>query len=301
MQIVKNPSPSVKKRRQQWTIAVGLVLFGFVPLAYATTLMSAMAGHYMPSPDKVPIVSFEATASDQGLTVRVDEKLFIQLDSWASVFFGELLDPTKPGPETFYKTARIGEETLIAVGRTSEPIDEKWKEILRNEKARHERQPRQIGRDILDSDSEIVGVKFGVTTTTDLAKKFGQAKVTAGSTADSLHTWNLKGLIIATDSKSPSVEFGSKIDLVAALAWKGTLNRALSANGLQPLPEHFGSLEVGQKRSEIEKMLKVHELDGCPSSSRIMIRQAGEKNVFGWVTWSEDQTLRSIQFSDTSE
>jgi hypothetical protein len=155
--------------------------------------------------------------------------------------------------------------------------------------------------EILDSDSKILGVQFGLTTTFDLAKEFGPATVSDGSIQDSLQTWNLKGLVIATDGRSSPSNGGVKVDLVSAMAWAGTLNEALKANDIKPLPIILGTLRVGQTRAEVEKLLKASPYDGDQTMTRIMIRQAGEKSVLSWVTWSKDQKLRSIQFSDSQE
>lgn len=140
-----------------------------------------------------------------------------------------------------------------------------------------------------------------MTTTFDLAKEFGPATVSDGSIKDSLQTWSLNGLVIATDGRSSSSTGSLKVELVSAMAWAGTLNEALKANDVMPLPIILGTLRVGQTRAEVEKLLKASPYDGNKTMTRIMIRQAGEKSVFGWVTWSKDQKLRSIQFSDSQK
>lgn len=158
-----------------------------------------------------------------------------------------------------------------------------------------------MGRDILDSDSKILGVQFGLTTTLELTKEFGPAAISDGSIQDSRQTWSLKGLVLAVDGRKTASTAGAKVDLVSAMAWTGSLNEALRANQIEPLPLTLGSLRVGQARSEVETLPKASPLDGNETMTRIMVRQAGEKSVFGWVTWSHNQRLRSIQFSDSWE
>ncbi len=265
-----------------------------------------------PPPNNVSIEQYQLTGESIGLNVRVDEKLFFDRDSFGSIFYGEVSEKdikrfreqestSNSRPRGVLKVHQIGRETLIAVGRPNDNLEKRWKEIVSQEAARHRQQPRVMGREILDSDSKILGVHFGRTTHFDLAKEFGSATVSDGSIQDSLQTLNLKGLVIATDGRSSPSIGGVKVDLVSAMAWAGTLNEALKANDIKPLPIILGSLRVGQTRAEVEKLLKPSPRDGNRTMTRIMIRQAGEKSVFGWVTWSQNQKLRSIQFSDSWE
>lgn len=284
---------------------------------FASFITFIYLGNYVrkvnfPPPNQVPIAHYQLTGQKVSLEIRVDEKLYYDRDSMGSIFYGEVplrdverFEKEKSlasgKPNAILKIHPIGAETLIAVGRPNTSLERKWDEILKRESALHAQNPKAIGQEILDADEEVLGVKFGLTTTIELSKRFGPAKVADGSVAKSLHTWKLKDLVIAVDGRSSTFTGGTKVDLVSAMAWRGTLNEALRANKLKTLPNQLGSLTVGQARTEVESLLKPAPRDGTGSTTRIMIRQVGETNVFCWVTWSDKQTLRSIQFSNSWE
>lgn len=303
-----NSSPKLKN----FLLSLLLLCGAVATVLFASHLVKSFREINFPPPNKVSIKQYQLTGGSIGLDVRVDEKLFFDRDSFGSIFYGEISEkdhkrfqeqgsPPNSRPGGVLKVHQIGRETLIAVGRPNDNLEKRWKEIVSQETARHRQQPRVLGREILDSDSKILGVQFGLTTTFDLAKEFGPATVSDGSIQDSLQTWSLKGLVIATDGRSSPSPGGAKVDLVSAMAWSGSLNEALTANDIKPLPIILGSLRVGQTRAEVERLLKASHRDGNESMTSIMIRQAGEKSVFGWVTWSHNQRLRSIQFSDSWE
>lgn len=291
-----------------------LLAVGFTVAAVSVVLNIVTAVHRanFPNPDSVSMRQFLLAAEPFTESARVDEKLFIDRDSWGVVFYGEIPEKDRKRfqeqestpnsrPRRVLRVHPIGKETLIAIGRPNDKFEKRWKKIVSQEAARHRHQPRVMGREILDSDSKILGVQFGLTSAIDLTKEFGPATVSDGSIQDSLQTWSLKGLVLAADGRSSPSSGGAKVDLVSAMAWAGSLNEALKANDIKPLPIILGSLRVGQPRTEVEALLKASPRDGNEAMTRIMMRQAGEKSVFCWVTWSHNQRLRSIQFSDSWE
>lgn len=297
---------------KRWLNILLAVGFTVAAVSVALNIVTAVHRANFPNPDSVSMRQFLLAAEPFTESARVDEKLFIDRDSWGVIFYGEIPEKdlkrfqeqestTNSRPRRILRVHSIGRENLISVGRRNDKFEKRWKEIVSFETARQRQKPKVMGRDILDSDSKILGVQFGQTTTFDLTKEFGPATVSDGSIQDSLQTWSLKGLVIATDGRSSPSPGGAKVDLVSAMAWSGSLNEALTANDIKPLPIILGSLRVGQTRAEVERLLKASPRDGNESMTSIMIRQAGEKSVFGWVTWSHNQRLRSIQFSDSWE